>query len=303
MRHALALLLAAALALGACSGTKPPKVDDVAGIIEPSPTGDGGGTDVSTAATDAPDVPATTPGGASGAEQEGSTSVAAANQALTAYLDALVAQDFETAQRMSTGGAQLMTRVRELVSRYNAEREGVSTLRYAARSFTVGSGGTTTVSFVGGARLELSVSGPAGDPYSESVLLEDPVVVLDQGAWRVADYRYEGQPLAHRPGSSSHRVAGVELRLGGAMGFGTTTGVVVDLVTDSDHGIKVDDVQLRYADGNTAPSTFGALIAQQPAALYFLFDRADAEPTAWIGTVTIDQGTTSEVTMDVVLSF
>lgn len=303
MRRALALLLVAALALGACSRSNPPAVDDVAGTIEPSPAGDGGATDASTDATDAPEVPTTAPGGGGGADPGAGTSTAAADQALAAYFDALVAQDFEGARRVSTGGAHLMTRVRELVSRYNAEREGVSTLRYSARSFTVGSGGATSVSYTGDARLELTVSGPAGDPYSEAVLFEDPVVVLEQGTWRVADYRYEGQPLAHHPAASTEAVAGVELRLQGALGFGTATGVVIDLVTDSDHGIKVDDVELRYADGTTAPSTFGALVSHQPAALYFLFDRAGARPTAWSGTVTIDEGTTSQVTMDVVLRF
>lgn len=301
MRRAVTLVLAAALVLGACSKGERPTLERVSGSIEPSagdPPGESGGagTEESSAAS-ASTAPTTTVG----APPDDASRVAATDAALAAYFDALQAEDFAAAEAVSSGGAQLMARVRDVVARYNAEREGVSTLRYAARSFRVGSTDATSVAYVGSARLDSTVSGPAGDPYSESALFENPVVSLADGRWGVSAFLYNGQPLASYPSDASATVGGVELRLQGALTFGTSTGLIIDLVTDRDHGIKVEHAQLTYADGSNGPFTFGALISRKPAALYYLFDAHTARPVRFSATVTIDAGTADETSKDVVL--
>jgi len=303
MRRAVTLLLAVVLAVGACSKDDRPTLERVSGSIGASDDGVAG------------DVPA---GGADG-EVDGATTstapvttvapprdesarVAAADAALAAYLDALQAEDFAAAQAVSSGGARFMAQIRDVVARYNAERDGVSTLKYSARSFRAGSTDATSVAYVGSARLDSTVSGPAGDPYSESALFENPVVSFADGRWVVSAYLYNGQPLANYPAESRDTVGGVALELQGALTFGASTGVVIDLVTDSDHAIKVEGAQLTYADGSQAPFTFGALISRKPAALYYLFDASTSRPVRWSAKVTIDSGTTSEISEDVVLA-
>lgn len=223
--------------------------------------------------------------------------------ALDAYLDALRAEDFAAAQRVSSGGAAFMARVRDLVSRYNKERDGDTDLRYSTRSFLVGSSTATRVAFAGQARLDSTTSGPAGPPQKESTRFEDPVVAFSDGSWRVTDYGCNGQPLGSFPASSRESLGGVDLRMPGALSFGKSTGLIVDLVSDGDHSIKIDQARLHYADGSTAAPKLGALISTKPAALYFLFDRRASAPTRWTATVTIDGGTDHEAKADVVLPF
>lgn len=302
MRRTAALALAVLLTLGACSKPERPTLDRVAGTIEPSAAGDApaGATDGTDPAATTPPAPgATDPGATTG----DSTPVPAAADALTAYFDALQAEDFATAQRVSSGSARFMARIRDVVARYNAEREGVTELTYSSRSFSVESSDASRVVHIGSARLDSTVSGPAGDPYSESVLFENPVVSFESGSWQVSDYTYDGQPIEQYPATSSKKVGGVDLRLQGALAFGTSTGLIIDLVTDSDHDIKVDNAHLNYADGTSATPTLAALITRQPAALYFLFERSGSRPVTWTATVTIDAGTSDETTEDVALKF
>lgn len=304
MRRAVTLVVAAVLVLGACSKGERATLERVSGSIEPSagetpgesPVGETS-EDTSAATASTAPVTATT----IGAPLDDAARVAAADAALATYFDALEAEDFATAEGASAGSARFMARVRDVVARYNAERDGVSTLSYSERSFGAGSAAATSVAYVGSARLDSTVSGPAGDPYSESVLFENPVVSFADGRWAVSAFLYNGQPLASYPAESSETVGGVELELQGALTFGTSTGLIIDLVTDSDHGIKVEHAQLTYADGSTAPSTFGALISRRPAALYYLFDAGTSRLVSWSATVTIDAGTTSEISKDVVL--
>lgn len=223
--------------------------------------------------------------------------------ALNAYFDALKAEDFVGAQRVSTDGPAFMVRIRETVARYNRAKDGVATLSYAARSFQVAQNDATRVDFSGSARLDSTTSGPAGDPRKESVVFEDPVVTFANGAWRVADYRYEQRPLGHFPAASHRTVGGVDLRLPAALAFGSSTGLIVDLISDADHSIKVDNAKLTYSDGTSGSPTLGALVSDKPAALYFLFDRHDAPPRSWSADITIDGGTQNEAKASVVLTF
>lgn len=337
MRQFLVLLVAAASVVGACGSTDRPPIERVSGNI-----GASDGAASGTGATGAADGQGTTGGqgmtgpgiatgsiaaggsagtaaGTGGGDGSGSSAGSAgsvagssgdaadrgqmATAALDAYLDALQAEDFAGAQRASTGGPAFMARVRDVVSRYNKERDGVTTLSYSARSFQVASNEATKVSFTGQARLEATTSGPAGDPQKESALFESPVVSFSNRSWRVGDLRYNGQPLRYFPATSHTSLGGVDLRLPGALSFGTSTGLIVDLVSDGDHSIKIDKAKLHYADGSSASPKLGALISKKPAALYFLFDRSASAPTRWTATVTIDGGTSREARADVVLRF
>lgn len=302
MRRVAELLVALAVVVGACSKPERPSVERVTGTIGASEAGGGG------ASTDGgPDATApgatTTTTATSPAPTDEASIAAAADAALNAYFDALKAEDFAAAQSVSSGGASFMAQVRELVTRFNTEREGVATLSYPERSFRVGSVDGGAVAFVGRARLDSTVSGPAGDPHSDSALFENPVVTFEDGTWHVSSYTYDGQPVEHHAANAAEVVGGVELRLRGALSFGSNTGLVVDLVTDADHAIRVDEVTLEHSDGASIPSTFGALISHKPSALYFLFERGAGRPVAWTATVTIDEGTASEVTEKISLRF
>lgn len=318
MRRALALVLALALVVGACSKDERPTIERVTGRIGAS--GSGGSTDASGTGSDGTGGAAGTAGGDAGGAAGGTTGTgsastggsggagadavarqAAAEAVLNAYFDALEAQDFGAAQRASTGAPQFMARVREVVNRYNTERDGTTQLSYTTRSFQVASNEATSVAYMGSAQLDSTVSGPAGDPQKESALFEHPVVSLVNGSWRVAAYMYDGQPLDLAPSTSSKEVGGVDFRLQGALSFGTSTGLVIDLVTDNDHGLKVEGVQLTYADGTSSAPKLSALISKKPAALYYLFDRRASRPTAWTATVTIDAGTKDEAKATVTL--
>lgn len=301
-RTAASALVVLVIAAAACSKAERPTLEGVEGTIAPSAEstvattpGADGATGGSTAST----APA---GQEPGTASDGSASPEV-DEALQTYFDALESQDFAAARRVSAGGAHLMARMREAVARYNAEREGVGELRYSARSFRVGLSDANRVAYVGSARLELTVSGPAGDPYRESALFENPVVTRVDGGWRLTDFSYDGQPIDLHSSTASKRVGPVDLQLAGALAFGPTTGVIIDLVTSSNHAIKVDGAQLTYADGTTGGPTLGALVSTEPAILYFTFERAGAAPVAWTATVTIDEGTPDEVTEVVVLRF
>ncbi|MGQ0830466.1 MAG: hypothetical protein ACT4OV_02200 [Microthrixaceae bacterium] len=302
MRRFAVLLVAVALASTACSKPERPTLDDVAGTIGPSAS-DGSSGSPSTTAAGGASTTSTSPPASSGGGNEQVPPDPAAAEVVDVYFDALLAQDFEAAERASTGGARFMVRVRDLVAHYNAARDGVTELKYLERSFKVASSARDTVAYVGKARLDSRVSGPAGDPYTESELFENPVAAVQAGRWAVAAYLYKGEPLELHPASSRASVGGVELRLAGALGFGTSTGVIVDLVPDGDHSIKVEEARIRYADGSVGASTLGALISEEPAALYYRYDRSASRPVTWEGTVTVDGGTTSAVTKKVSLKF
>lgn len=194
-----------------------------------------------------------------------------------------------------------MARVRGVVASYNAEQGGRSTVVAPERAFRFMTGDASTVAFAGRARMVTSVRGPAADPHEESALFEAPVVVFQAGAWRVSSFRYDGRPIEHRPSSATERVGAVELRLAGALSFGESTGVLLDLVTDGDHAIRIENAQLRYGDVS-APSTFGALVPSE-SALYFLYDRRDATPTAWTALVIVDAGTPEQAQREITLRF
>ena len=302
MRRTLTVVLALVLVVGACSKPERPALERVTGEIGPSGTNvgddpttgsDGAGTSSSST------VPVPSDPGTSG----DTPSPPAVADALTRYFDALQAEDFATARRVSTGSARFMAGVRDVVARYNAERDGVTTLKYSARSFRVGFSDATRVAYVGTARLDSTVSGPAGDPHSESALFENPVVSFERGGWFVSDFSYDGEPVDLYPSTASEKVGGVALHLEGALSFANDTGIVIDLVTDASHAIKVENVRLSYADGSTATPTLGALVSTKPAALYYLFARTGATPVAWTATVTIDADTPSQASEAVVLRF
>ncbi|MFZ6004340.1 MAG: hypothetical protein ACOYXM_10465 [Actinomycetota bacterium] len=302
MRRIAVLLVAIVLTSTACSKADRPTLADVAGTIGPSASGGAPGPG-DTATNGLASTTSTSPPVSSGGGTESVPPDPAAAEVLDVYFDALLAQDFEAAEQASIGSAQFMVRVRDLVARYNAEREGVTDLKYLERSFEVASSARDNVAYVGKARLDSTVSGPAGEPHTESELFENPVVSSQGGRWLVAAYMYNGEPLEHHPASSRATVGGVELRLAGALAFGTSAGLVVDLVTDSNHGIKVEEARIRYADGGVSASTFGALISSKPAALYYRYERSSSRPVSWEATVTIDEGTASEVTKEVTLDF
>lgn len=316
MRRAFALLVVGTLAIAGCADAKRPPIERVSGTIEPS-SASAGGPIAGTPGAEGADGVATSGGAGTTAGTEGSegtaasspapagspAQAAAATAALNEYLDALETQDFKAAQRMSTGGPRFMATVRDVVARYNTERDGVTKLSYSTRSFTVESTEPNRVTFAGTAVLKSTTSGPAGKPRSDSSTFTSPVLAWVDGSWRVTDFDFDGAPLAHFPFSSHSSVGGVDLILAGGLSFGTSTAVVIDLVSDSDRGIKVDDVHITYVDGTTAESTIGALVSKRPAALYFLFDRVDAAPASWSATVTVDEGTGSETTERVVLRF
>lgn len=301
-RPAAVALVVLVIVAAACSKAERPTLERVEGTIPPSAEatvstalGVDGAAEGSTGSTAPPEV-------GSGTVADGSPSPSV-DDAMQRYFDALAAQDFATARRVSGGSAQLMARIRETVARYNAEREGVGELHYSARSFRVGLADENRVAYLGSARLELTVSGPAGEPYTESALFENPVVTRVDGVWRLTDFSNDGQPVDLHSSSASERVGAVDLRLAGGLAFGPTTGVIIDLVTSSNHAIKVDKAQLTYADGTSASPTLGALVSTEPAVLYFTFERSSAGPVTWTGTVTIDEGTADEVTEVVVLRF
>ncbi len=314
MRRSVGLILVAVLALAACSKVDRPPIERVSGTIGTS--GDAGsvaagnettpgsgdvaedGSNSTTAVTGTAGV-----AGSSGDPVTRGQAATAATTALDAYLDALESQDFKAAQRASTGGPSFMAGIRDVVARYNAERDGTTKLSYSGRSFTVASNGENRVTFTGSASLGSTTSGPAGSPRSDASTFEDPVVTFTAGSWRVADYLFDGAPLAHFPATSTKSVGGVDLRLRGGLSFGKLTALVIDLVSDADHGIRVDDGKITYVDGTTAESTLGALISKRPAALYFLFDRASSKPASWSAAITIDAGTKSERSANVVLRF
>ena len=311
MRRTLALLVVATLAVG-CSDAERPPIERVSGTIEPSGGSDAGNGSVGEdAAPGGPGGgttggdPGTTgaSGGATAGSADGPNEVAGATAALDAYLDALEAQDFKAAERASTGGARFMATIRDVVARYNAERDGVTKLSYSARSFTVASADRNRVAFAGSATLDSTTSGPAGSPRSDSSTFTDPHVTFSEGGWRVADFGFDGAPIAYFPASSRKEVGGVDLQLRGGLSFGTSTALVIDLITEENHGIRVDGQRLTYEDGTTAESTVGALIFKRPAALYFLFDRVTAAPASWSATVTVDGDTKNETSANVVLRF
>ena len=324
MRRLVALVMVVTLAGAACSTTDRPPIERVAGNIGASDQSDGGsatdggGTSDGTVGGASGSASGTTVDGATGGattggstdgtstpteSSDGPARAHAATAAVDAYFDALEAEDFRAAQRVSSGGPAFMARVRDAVSRYNKERDGATQLSYTARSFQVASNEPTRVTFTGQATLESTTSGPAGPAQKDSARFENPVVTFSNGTWRVTDFRYDGQPLGHFPASSHKELGGVDLRLPGALSFGSSTGLIIDLISDGDHSIKVDKATLHYADGSTGVPKLGALVSKKPAALYFLFDRKASAPTSWTADVTIDGGTSKQTTASVTLGF
>ena len=308
-------VLVTVLVAGACAGGDRPTLGEVAadGAIGGSVArdvdadGDGDGNDLAATTEPTRSPPSANAGTPSPDEQAppvnggGGDASASATAALAIYFDALQQEDFTTAQASSVAGPQFVARIRELVSMFNAQRDGMTTLSYAERDFSVGESMPSVVRFRGAARLSAEVSGPAGDPKSSEALFEDPVVGLAGSSWLVNNYLYDGQPLAFFPASSQASMDDVVLTLQGVVSFGDATGLIIEVQSGSSHRLTVQDTHLMDGDGSPLTNRIGALVGTNPAHLLFTYQRAGSQPLRWEGEVTLDAGSDGESSQTITL--
>lgn len=221
--------------------------------------------------------------------------VAGARAALDRYLDAIAANDYPTALATSRDALQSLTVVRSIVHTGNRERGGTTSSSYDERRFEVVAATAEEVVFAGHATLTSGVSGPSGPPVSTTDTFQDVRVRLAPDGWRAATATYNGAPLTSFPASSSTAAGAVQVTLRGAVAFGSSLAVVLELVADGEHAVDVSDDALRILD-EEAPSTSSLIVGGQPGYLYLTYPRRDEQPTAWRATVAVD-GTPHAITL------
>lgn len=281
-RSLIAVLTCTAV-LAACSGgkdtssTKGPADGgtSVATTIAPSGSSDG-----ATGAT-------TTTGSSTGLVD--APGVEGAQAALDSYLDAIAANDYATALAVSSDALRSLTIVRSIVHTGNAERGGTTRSTYERRSFDVGPATAEEVRFDGQATLTSTVSGPSGPSVATTDTFSSVAVRRGPDGWRVADATYNGAPLRSFPAAAGASTTSgpVRVTLTGAVAFGSSLAVVVQLVADGDHTVEVGSDALRI-DDEEAPSTARLVVGGQPGYAYLTYPRRDEQPTEWHATVTVD---------------
>lgn len=229
-----------------------------------------------------PATPATTV--ASGAAAAASPQAAPATAALNEYLDALAAERYGDAMRVSTDGPRMLAFVRSLLKAFNETQGGRSTLTYTARSFTVATAAADRVAFSGRAALQTTTQ--AGERSgTSSAELTDPAVRFGT-TWRVGELTLDRRPVTYHPSGREvrHPKAPLTLRIVGALNSGTSTAVVVELRPDSPAEVHIDEDALKYSTG--ARNSTVRLLSGSFA--YFSYKRQDDRPTEWRAVVTVD---------------
>lgn len=240
----------------------------------------GGGT--ATSAANGPATTATTV--AAGPAAAASPQAAPATAALNEYLDALAAERYGDAMRVSTDGPRMLAFVRSLLKGFNDTQGARSTLTYTARSFTVATAAADRVAFSGRAVLQTTTQ--AGERSgTSSAELTDPAVRFGT-TWRVAELTLDRRPVTYHPSGREvrHPKAPLTLRIVGALNSGTSTAVVVELRPDSPAEIQIDEDALKYSTG--ARNSTVRLLSGSFA--YFSYKRQDDRPTEWRAVVTVD---------------
>lgn len=316
MNRWLAVALVAALWLSSCSDpgassgsdsaeagstestalSDPPPADDTGtGAIgaggepadDPASTGDGG-------VQPDPSPSSTTRPGSNG-DLDATTSTEA-RQALDVYLDALVDEDFVAAVNASRNGPELFAIIRSVVSDHNRAAGASTELRYERRGFDVAVASDDAVTFSGDAELVAEVRGDGEPPRTSTDVIADPVLRRSERGWRIDDFSVDGRPIVPFPAHGSRQVEGVQINLVGGLAFGNVIGVVIGLVGDGEHTIRIADDRLRAGDLE-ARSDIGVVVAGQPGRAYFAYPRRDIRPDEWHATITID-GSDHEVTLE-----
>lgn len=235
-----------------------------------SVTSAGGGTGVTTASL--PDEVAADP---------------AAQAAVDRYLDAIVGNDFPTALGASRDGLQSLALVRSIVYTGNAERGGATTSRFEERSLRPVSATVDEVRFAGEVRLTSTVSGSSGPSQSTTDHFTDIVARRDATGWRAADATYNSAPVVSFPAASTADAGPVRVTLAGAVAFGTSVAVIIQLVSSGEHTVEVQADALRV-DDEQAASTSAIVVGGQPGFIYLSYPRRDERPSAWSATLLVD---------------
>ena len=296
-RSALVVLLAVALLTAGCAGgddsggSNAAKARGRVGPATSSTLVDSDETTSTTSAsasgdgTSAPGSNATPPGAAPGAPGvPPDPNSAEATLALNAYFDALLAEKYTDAARVSTGAPLILAQVRGLLQRYNQSQGGTTSQSYTARSFTVTASSPTRVAFTGRAALKTTTT--AGERRGTvTAEFTGPVVTKGVG-WQMAELTLDGQPVVfHASGKEArHPSAPVTLRVIGALSAGKSTAVIVYIRTERQVHVQIDEDALKWASG--ARNSRTRFLAGNDA--YFSYGRRDDRPTAWRARVDVD---------------
>lgn len=217
----------------------------------------------------------------------GDADVAGARAGLDRYLDAIAANDYPAALASSQDALRALTVVRSIVHAGNTDRGGTTSSSYDERGFEVARATAEQVVFSGRAALTSVVSGPSGPAVSTTDTFEEVHMRLGPEGWRAATAIYNAAPLTSFPASSSAQVGSVRVTLMGAIAFGSSLAVVVQLVADGEQAVDVRDDALRILD-EEAPSTSTLVVAGQPGYIYLTYPRRDEQPTEWRATIDVD---------------
>ncbi|MGQ0431080.1 MAG: hypothetical protein ACT452_01585 [Microthrixaceae bacterium] len=211
----------------------------------------------------------------------------AARAAVDRYLDGIGTNDFPTALGASRDGLQSLALVRSIVHTGNAQRGGTTTSRFEERSLHAVSATADEVRFAGQVTLTSTVSGASGPPQSSTDRFTDIVARRDASGWRAADATYNAAPVISVPASAAADAGPVRVTLTGAVAFGASLAVVVQLVSSGEHAVEVIAEALRI-DDEQATSTSSIVVGGQPGFIYLSYPRRDERPSAWSATLLVD---------------
>jgi hypothetical protein len=232
------------------------------------------------------------------AGRTGTTPQASAPPALTPavldqFLDALAAKDLQRAGDLSTGAVQYFTFIRSLLATHADAAGTTIEYRYTGRALTPGAPAGDRLPFSGRAVLHGTATFAGGRKLDTSEELADPVVRASGNGPRVADFRYQGQPLVLSPGGASQSLrSGVQVRMVGALSQGDATAVVVQLVGAGEVSVSIEGSILAYPDTETAPVA-QALVGSY---VYMAFPRRTG-PTAYRARLSLDGGPPQPVSL------
>lgn len=211
----------------------------------------------------------------------------AARAAVDHYLDAIGGNDFPAALDASRDGLQSLALVRSIVHTANSERGGSTTSQFEERSLWAVGATADEVRFAGQVTLTSTVSGASGPPQSTTDRFTDIVARRDGRGWKAADATYNAAPVVSFPAASNADAGPVRVTLVGAVAFGTSVAVIVQLVSSGEHAVEVRADTLRI-DDEQASSTSSIVVGGQPGFLYLSYPRRDERPSAWSATLLVD---------------
>lgn len=209
---------------------------------------------------------------------------AAARAAFDTWLAALERQDVTTALATSTGPAAALGALQLVADEIASGNGGGIDIQAQNESLRTASVAPTAVALDGHVDLVDSIRSSKSTTQARS-RIDGPIhVTLQQGSWRVSDFRYGGQALEQYPEDASQTASGVHVVVAFALSNANLTSILVGVqATSRNRSATLESATLTLASGKQQPlrAFFGkgveaglldaARVADRPARLDLTF--------------------------------